>query len=124
MLELKREHPELVPEHHNIGPADANNLLMRGRLEVAFYYEEITAEDIVVERIGQLGASVYCGRAHPLFGRRKVTRADVLAEPFSVPRIGDAGRVRDGWPSDMPRKSECASNCCARISSCRSRARC
>lgn len=104
MLELKREHPELVPEHHNIGPADANNLLVRGRLEVAFYYEEITAEDIVVERIGQLGASIYCGRTHPLFERRKVTRADVLAAPFSVPRVGESGRVRDGWPTDMPRK--------------------
>lgn len=104
IVELKREYRDLLPEHLNIGPADANNLLVRGRLEVAFYYEEITAENIVVERIGQLGASVYCGRSHPLFGKRKVTREDVLAEHFSVPRVGESGRVRDGWPADVPRK--------------------
>jgi DNA-binding transcriptional LysR family regulator len=104
MLELKHEHEDLIPEHLNVGPSDANNLLVRGRLEVAFYYEEVTVEDIVVERLGQLGASVYCGRGHPLFSRKKVTRADVLAEPFSVPRVGESGRVRDGWPADVPRK--------------------
>ena len=104
MLELKRVHPAVVPEHFNIGPADANNLLVRGKLEVAFYYEEVTAEDVIVERLGQLGASVYCGRSHPLFARRKVTRQDVLAEPFSVPRVGESGRVRDGWPTEVPRK--------------------
>ena len=104
MLELKRAHRELVPEHFNIGPADANKLLVRGRLEVAFFYEEVTVEDVSIERVGQLGASVYCGRGHPLFDRRKVTRADVLAEAFSVPRVGESGRVRDGWPADVPRK--------------------
>jgi DNA-binding transcriptional LysR family regulator len=104
VLELKRGHPPVVPEHFNIGPTDANNLLVRGKLEVAFYYEEVTAEDVIVERLGQLGASVYCGRSHPLFARRKVTRQDILAEPFSVPRVGESGRVRDGWPTEVPRK--------------------
>lgn len=93
-----------MPEHSNIGPADANHLLVRGRLELAFFYEEVTIEDVTIEHLGQLGASVYCGRQHPLFERRKVTRADVLAEPFSVPRVGESGRVRDGWPADVPRK--------------------
>lgn len=104
MLELKRAHAGLVPEHFNIGPVDANGLLVRGRLELAFYYEEVSAEDVVVERIGQLGSAIYCGRGHPLYDRRRVTRNDVLAEPFSVPRVGEAGRVRDGWPADLPRK--------------------
>lgn len=104
LLGLKRAHAGLVPEHFNLGAADANNLLVRGRLDAAFYYEEVTAEEVVVERLGQLGASVYCGRGHPLFGARRVALADVLAQPFSVPRIGDAGRVRDGWPSELPRK--------------------
>ncbi len=104
MLELKRTHRELVPEHLNVGASEANNLLVRGRLEVAFYYEEVTAEDVVIEHLGQLGTSIYCGRSHPLFAQRKVTRADVLAESFSVPRVGESGRVRDGWPADVPRK--------------------
>lgn len=104
LLELKRERPELVPEHHNLGPADANNLLVRGRLDAAFYYEEVSVEGVIVDRLGSLGASVYCGRGHALFGVRRVAVDDLLAHPFSVPRIGDAGRVRDGWPSDVPRK--------------------
>ncbi|MBA3394130.1 MAG: LysR family transcriptional regulator [Deltaproteobacteria bacterium] len=104
LLELKRVRTDLVPEHFNIGPAEANALLVRGRLDAAFYYEEVTAEDVVVRRLGQLGASVYCGRGHPLFASRRVARVDVLAMPFSVPRIGDSGRVRDGWPSEVPRK--------------------
>lgn len=104
LLELKRAHPALVPEHLNLGAGEANQLLMRGRLDAAFYYEEVTAEGVVVEHLGQLGAAIYCGRGHPLFAARRVARADLLTHPFSVPRIGDAGRVRDGWPSDVPRR--------------------
>jgi DNA-binding transcriptional LysR family regulator len=105
LIELKREHPELLPEHLNVGPSEANSLLVRGKLEAAFYYEELTAEDIVVERLGKLSASIYCGRGHPLFTAKKVTRADVVAHPFSVPRVGESGKVRDGWPTEVPRKT-------------------
>jgi DNA-binding transcriptional LysR family regulator len=103
LIELKRAHATLLPEHAVLGPAEAATLLVRGLLDVAFWYEDVTAEEIVVERLGQIGASIYCGRGHPLFTARKPTLADVLAHPFSVPRIGDAGRVQDGWPSDVPR---------------------
>ncbi len=103
LLDLKRAHAALVPEHANLGPAEATTLLVRGLLDVAFYYEEVTREELVVERIGQLTASIYCGRGHPLFAARKVTLAAVQAHPFSVPRIGDSGRVQDGWPSHVPR---------------------
>ncbi|HUQ02248.1 MAG TPA: LysR family transcriptional regulator [Kofleriaceae bacterium] len=104
LVELKGQHPDLVPEHAVLGPAEAATLLVRGLLDVAFWYEEVTAEEIVVERLGAIGASIYCGRGHPLFSARKPSLADVLAHPFSVPRIGDTGRVQDGWPSDIPRK--------------------
>lgn len=104
LIELKSEHAQLIPEHQNLGPADANSLLARGQLHVAFYYEELTSEHVVVERIGQLSASVYCGKGHPLFGKRRITRAEVLTYPFSVPQIGDSGRVMDGWPPDIERQ--------------------
>lgn len=104
VIDLVRAHPTLVPEHLNLGTADANGLLSRGQLDVAFYYEEVTAQHVLVTRIGRTPASVFCGRAHPLFRRRRVTRADVLAHPFSVPQIGDSGRVMDGWPPDIPRR--------------------
>lgn len=104
LIALKRAHAELIPEHANLGPAEAATLLVRGLLDVAFWYEEITVEEIVVERLGQIPASIYCGRGHPLFTARRPALADVLAHAFSVPRIGDSGRVQDGWPSDVPRK--------------------
>lgn len=104
LIHLKGEHPALLPEHAVLGPAEAATLLVRGLLDVAFWYEDVTTEEIVVERLGQIGASIYCGRGHPLFAAKKPSLADVLAHPFSVPRIGDTGRVQDGWPSDVPRK--------------------
>lgn len=104
LLALKAEHPDLQPEHAVLGPAEAATLLVRGLLDVAFWYEDVTAEEIVVERLGHITASIYCGRGHPLFTARRPSLAEVLAHPFSVPRIGDAGRVQDGWPSDVPRK--------------------
>jgi DNA-binding transcriptional LysR family regulator len=104
LIELKREHPDLVPEHVNIGTGEANAQLLRGQIDLAFYYEEVTAAGIVVERLGQTSTSIYCGRGHPLFGARKVTLERVLEHPFSVPQIGDTGRIMDGWPADLRRE--------------------
>ncbi|HUH02895.1 MAG TPA: LysR family transcriptional regulator, partial [Kofleriaceae bacterium] len=103
LIELKQQHPGLQPEHQNVGTAEANALVARGRMDVAFYYEALTAEHVIVERLGQTTASVYCGRAHPLFERKRLRREDVLEHPFSVPQIGDTGRVMDGWPADVAR---------------------
>lgn len=104
LIELKREHAALVPEHVNIGTGEANAQLVRGQIDLAFYYEEITAAGIVVERLGQTSTSIYCGRGHPLFAARKISLERVLEHPFSVPQIGDTGRIMDGWPADVRRE--------------------
>ena len=39
-----------------------------------------------------------------MFRKRRVTRADLLQHAFSVPQIGDTGRILDGWPSEIPRR--------------------
>jgi DNA-binding transcriptional LysR family regulator len=104
LAHLRKTHPQLFPEHHNIGAAEANALLARGRIDLAFYYEDPTTDGLEVERLGNLGASVYCGRAHPLWSAKQPKRKDVLAHAFSVPQIGDTGRVLDGWPADWPRQ--------------------
>ena len=104
LLDLKRAHSSVVPEHVNLGASEANQLLVRGRLDAAFYYEEVSADGVVIDRLGQLGASIYCGRGHPLFATPQVSRAELLRHAFSVPRMGDAGRIRDGWPTDVPRQ--------------------
>lgn len=103
LIELKREYAKLLPEHLNLQTSDANAGLVRGELEVAFYYEQMTVDQLVVERLGQTSMSVYCGKGHPLFRKKRVTRADIQAHPFSVPQIGDSGRVMDGWPTETAR---------------------
>lgn len=101
---LRLQHEALQPEHVNVGAAEANTLLARGQLDLAFYYEDPTADGLAVERVGDLGASVYCGRGHPLWKAKRVTRKELAAHPFSVPQIGDTGRTLDGWPADWPRQ--------------------
>jgi len=104
LITLQQKHPALVPEHMNLGGVEANVALSRGQLDLAFHYEALNAETLVTERIGDTTMSVYCGRGHALFRKAKVTRADVLAQPFSVPQTSTSGRAMDGWPVDLPRK--------------------
>jgi DNA-binding transcriptional LysR family regulator len=101
---LKLAHAALTPEHVNVGAGEASMLLARGQLDLAFYYEDPTVDGIVVDRLGDLGASVYCGRGHPLWSVAKPAKKDVVAHAFSVPQLGDTGRVLDGWPADWPRQ--------------------
>jgi DNA-binding transcriptional LysR family regulator len=77
---------------------------VRGQLDLAVHYEDPSADNLVVERLGDLGASLYCGRGHPLWSVRAPTRPTVLAHAFSVPQVGDTGHVLDGWPVEWPRK--------------------
>ena len=104
LLDLKRDHPELTPEHQNLRTAEANQALAQGALDVAFYYEALSAEPLRIERLGQTTTSVYCGCSHPLFRARRVTRKQLLSHPFSVPQLGDSGRILDGWPSELQRE--------------------
>jgi DNA-binding transcriptional LysR family regulator len=104
LIDIKRAHPELVPEHQNLRTLESNAKLPRGELDVAFYYEDVPADGVIVERLGATPMTIYCGRGHPLFARPRVTEADVLAHPFSVPMVGDIGRAMDGWPSQLQRR--------------------
>ncbi len=103
LLDLKREYSALIPEHRNMGAAEAARDVASGMLDVAFYYEDLTVEGAQVEHVVDTSMSVYCGRGHPLFKSTKPSQADVLKHAFSVPQIGDAGRVLDGWPTELPR---------------------
>jgi DNA-binding transcriptional LysR family regulator len=104
LVQLRREHPALVSEHLNLRTAEATELLARAELDVAFYYEELSVDGVVVERIGSTPTAIYCGRGHPLFSQQRITQRMVLEHPFSIPQIGDSGRVMDGWPSEIPRQ--------------------
>ena len=75
---LAAAHPGLAPEHVNIGAIEASAALVRGQLDVAFHYEAPSVDGIVVDRLGELGASVYCGRGHPLWKVARPSRHEVL----------------------------------------------
>jgi len=104
LLSLREAHPDLVPVMGNMTPADANQALVRGEIDAAFYYDPLTHDALSIDRIGQATASVYCGRGHPLFGRKRVSMKTLQAHPFSVPAIGDRGVSMDGWPVEVPRQ--------------------
>jgi DNA-binding transcriptional LysR family regulator len=103
LVDLKRERSEVRPVHKNLRPGEANAELAQGRVDAAFYYEALSAEGVLVERIGSTSSAVYCGRGHPLFKKRRVRLEDVLEHPFSVPEMGDSGRIMDGWPPGLSR---------------------
>jgi len=104
LLELKAEHPALLPEHRNLAPAAALDEITRGALDVAFFYEELGREGVLVERIAETTMSVYCSKGHPLFDADEPDAATVTQHAFSVPQVGDSGRVLDGWPPTVPRR--------------------
>lgn len=103
VLELTHKYPDLRPELRNLRTTEAAEQLLAGTIDVAFTYESMTLEGIHVERIGESPSSVYCGRDHPLFDHPEPRLDELLEHPFSVPQLGDTGRVMDGWPAEVER---------------------
>lgn len=104
VLELARDRPKLLPALRASGAREANHRLALGALDVAFYYDAVPMDGIWCERLGALGAHVYCGRGHPLFGAARVTQKKLLEHSFSVPQLGDRNVPMDGWPVHLERK--------------------
>jgi DNA-binding transcriptional LysR family regulator len=104
VLSLKAKYPDLLPTLVIERTREANQLLLRGDLDVGFYYEALAEEGLDLVQLGVLTASVYCGRAHPLFSRRRPSTTEILDQEFSVPQVGDTGVAMDSWPPDLPRR--------------------
>jgi len=104
LLELTREHENLKPVLRNLSTREAGRAVVRADVDVAFFYESMTFEELEVERIGETYSSIYCGRGHPLFDAEDPTFDELLEHPFSVPGLGDTGRVMDDWPTGIDRE--------------------
>ena len=104
LLELVAERPKIVPVMRASGARESNHRLAIGALDLAFYYDATPMDGVWCERLGALGASVYCGRKHPLYAAKRVTQKMLLEHPFSVPQIGDRNVPMDGWPVHLDRK--------------------
>jgi len=113
VLDLKTRRPRITPRLSNHRASEANELLSRGVLDVAFYYDALTHEGLSIERLGAATSSVYCGRGHPLFRVARPPRREILKHEFSVPEIGDKGSAMDNWPVDIPRRVGMRSRSCS-----------
>jgi DNA-binding transcriptional LysR family regulator len=104
LLDLKKHHPALVPVLSVLRASEANEALSRGQIDLAFYYDAVQRDGLVITEIGEASNSVYCGRGHPLFDDPKPAKKQILAHEFAVPKIGDRGLPMDTWPVDLARK--------------------
>jgi DNA-binding transcriptional LysR family regulator len=104
LLAIREAKPKLIPCMTTLSSREANRQLASGLIEVAFYYDATTMPGIVCEKIGTLTNSLYCGKKHPLFGKKRVESRDLADHDFSVPAIGDRGTPMDNWPVELPRR--------------------
>jgi DNA-binding transcriptional LysR family regulator len=104
ILDLCRANSSFEPDLLVHSSLEANDLIARGALDLAFYFEGVSDERLVIERLGAVSASIYCGVTHPLFNEKSPSPETILAYPFSVPRMGGTGRSIDGWRVELKRK--------------------
>lgn len=103
-LALTETHPGVVPVLTTQQSREANRQLAAGELDVAFFYDATVHDGVRCRRIGALQNAVFCGRGHPLFGKRDVPLERILEYPFSVAAVGDRGTRMDGFPVEMKRR--------------------
>lgn len=103
-LALTETHPGVVPVLTTQQSREANRQLAAGELDVAFFYDATVHDGVRCRRIGTLQNAVFCGRGHPLFGKRDVPLERILEYPFSVAAVGDRGTRMDGFPVEMKRR--------------------
>jgi DNA-binding transcriptional LysR family regulator len=104
LLQVREARPKLIPCMTTLSSREANRQLASGLIEVAFYYDATSMPGVVCEKIGTLANSLYCGKAHPLFGKKRVSSQELAEHEFSVAAIGDRGTPMDGWPVELPRR--------------------
>lgn len=104
LLRIAEAHDGAKPVLRNLRTQEAAQGVVRGEIDVGFFYEPMTFEGLEIEKLGETTSSIYCGEGHPLFEREDPDLEEILEHPFSVPGLGDTGRVMDDWPTDLPRE--------------------
>jgi DNA-binding transcriptional LysR family regulator len=77
--------------------------LLRGELDLVCTTRPVTNAAFTVTRLADLTSSVYCGDAHPLRRKRRVTHAEVVAHGFVAPPHAADGTTVEGWPTNIER---------------------
>ncbi len=95
--------PTLIPRVEPASPTVIADLLC-GQLDLACTTRLVAQRALRVTRLPDLTSSVYCGRGHPLWRRRVVTQAELLAHAFVAPPSSAEGIPVEGWPAQIPRR--------------------
>ena len=104
---IRRAHPGLLPQLLTPAVGEIGPGLRRGRIDIAFHGPDASlhgATDLETVALGAVRNSIYCGKGHPLFGRRRVSAKTLLQHAFVAPPLDAAGRALDGWPTEVPRQ--------------------
>ncbi len=84
---LVREGPELKPELYEMLPQEMTEHLTAGNLDVGFTIGGQATRTVQCETLGRSRGALICGHGHPLFERGRVSKKQLHAHPFVVPRF-------------------------------------
>lgn len=84
---LVTEYPSVTPLVYEMTPDRMERHLAEGSLDVGLTIGGGGARGVVYHSLGVSPGVVVCGRAHPLYARRRITRADLERHSFVVPRF-------------------------------------
>jgi DNA-binding transcriptional LysR family regulator len=101
---LRRQHSQLVPHVVGLPAAEVASRLARSEIDVALVFEAEPQAGLEVELLGHATNGVYCGRGHPLHGKKAVTVDEVLRHAFAAPEPRKGERALDSWPSHLRRR--------------------
>jgi DNA-binding transcriptional LysR family regulator len=100
--QLRSEHPALTPTLVVTRESEVVAALLRGELDVAFVRHARPHDQLAIERLGALGASVYAGAGHPLEKKRRLRVADLLEHAFVVSTAEEG--AHGWWPVAFRRR--------------------
>jgi DNA-binding transcriptional LysR family regulator len=84
---LVKAHPQVEPQVYEMSPDDMARALDRGSLDVAFTIGGSASSEIDRQVLGTSRACVVCGPTHPLARRPRVSRRELEAHTWIVPRF-------------------------------------
>ncbi|MEM7234190.1 MAG: LysR family transcriptional regulator [Planctomycetota bacterium] len=104
LAKLKQQYPKVLPYFHTFRPDENAGALLRGEIDVVFLPRPSLRDGLEAELVAELSHGLYCGRGHPLFRARKLTRERVLEHEFVAPIPSESGPIADGWPAGDERR--------------------
>jgi DNA-binding transcriptional LysR family regulator len=104
---LVAQFPKVVPLAYEMHPDSMVRALLEGTVDVGFTIGKASSSEIRSELLGTSPGRIVCGRSHPLYKKRRITRADLSRYAFAAPRFFQREHLPslDQFPeADLPRR--------------------